>query len=405
MTSFVQGVGTLALPYAVLKGGIATIIAFPLFALVHWYTGMVMVDCIYDNDEEHEENSECKTLMSDNKTQTAVSTKSRVRNIYSDLGKVLWPQYGGVLLDAVQSLDLLILAVSYFISCGSLMAHALPNAGLTEALWASIVAAAVLPSTFIGDLACVAWQSLLSISSLFTMVSVLIWYTVSHSSNINFGDVLFWDPEGALVAFGLVISSYCVYSILIPVEESMADRSKFGLALGMSLMMAATFKVLFSLCGFLSFTQDTEEVIGNNFPLGAPRTIVSVVYVMYVLFCYTLVVFPVFQSLDDSRLTSAVTSVIPSFIWTATTRFLVVFATLLVAFAVPHFALLTSFIGSLALPFLEYIVPCLVHLKLKWSELKPHQVAADGTIIVVGVLATVFGVYFSGKALVVEMTK
>ena len=405
MTSFVQGVGTLALPYAVLKGGIATIIGFPLFALVHWYTGMVMIDCMYDNDEEDEENKECATLMSDNITPTPARKKSRVRNIYSDLGKVLWPQCGGVLLDAVQSLDLLILAVSYFISCGSLMAHALPKAGLTEAMWASIVAALVLPSTFVRDLACVAWQSLLSITSLFTMVSVLIWYTVTHSSSINFRDVLFWDPEGALVAFGLVISSYCVYSILIPVEESMADRSKFGSALAISLFMAATFKVLFSISGFLSFSQETDEVIGNNFPLGAPRTIVSVVYVMYVVFCYTLVVYPVFQSLDDSRLATALTSFIPSFIWTAITRFLVVFVTLLVAFAVPHFALLTSFIGSLALPFLEYIVPCLVHLKLKWSELRPHQVAADGTIIVVGVITTVFGVYFSGKALIVEMTK
>lgn len=404
ITSFVQGVGTLALPYAVYKGGITTIIGFPLFALVHWYTGMVMVDCIYDTDEQHEGNAESKTLISDAKTQTAATKKSRVRYFYSDLGKVLWPQYGGVILDAVQSLDLLILAVSYFISCGSLMAHALPKAGLTEAMWASIVAAVVLPSTFVKDLACVAWQSLLSITSLFTMISVLIWYTVTHYSNINFADVLFWDPEGALVAFGMVLSSYCVYSILIPVEESMADRSKFGSALGISLALAATFKVLFSLCGFLSFSQDTDEVIGNNFPLGAPRTIVSVVYVMYVIFCYTLVVYPVFQSLDDSRLASAITCFVPFFLWTATTRFLVVFATLLVAFAVPHFALLTGFIGSLALPFLEYIVPCLVHLKLKWSGLRPHQVAADGTIIVVGVLATIFGVYFSGKALVVEMT-
>lgn len=43
MSSFVQGVGSLALPYAVMKGGIVTIIGFPLFALLHWYTGIVMV--------------------------------------------------------------------------------------------------------------------------------------------------------------------------------------------------------------------------------------------------------------------------------------------------------------------------------------------------------------------------
>lgn len=403
MTSFVQGVGTLALPYAVFKGGSATIIGFPLFALVHWYTGKVMIDCIYDDNGV--EITEHKRIVIHDKTQTAAKKKSRVRDNYSELGKVLWPRYGGVILDALQSLDLLILGVSYLISCGSLMAHALPKAGLTEAMWVSIVAAVVLPSTFVKDLACVAWQSLLSITSLFTLVSVQIWYTVTKSSTINFRDVLFWDTEGALVALGLVISSYCVYSILIPVELSMANPPKFGSALGISLSLAAIFKVLFSLCGFLSFSHATDEVIGNNFPLGAPRTIVSVVYVMYVIFSYTLVIYPVFQSLDGSRLASAVTSFIPFFIWSATTRFLVVFITLFLAVMVPHFALLIAFVGSLALPFLEYIVPCLVHLKLKWYELKPVQVAADVTIAVMGVLATVFGAYCSGKALIIEMTK
>ena len=406
MSSFVQGVGSLALPYAVMKGGIVTIIGFPLFALLHWYTGIVMVSCMYDQDEseEHDELFDEDNTLADNKTQTATTKKLRVRNLYSDLGKVLWPRHGSLLLDAFQSLDLLILAVSYFISCGSLMAHAFPKAGLTEAAWASIVAALVLPSTFLKDLACVAWQSLLSITSLLTMVGTLIWYTAAYSPSVHLKDVLFWDPEGSLAALGLVISSYCVYSILIPVEESMADRSKFRPALGISLLLAAVFKMVFSVCGFLAFSRETDEVIGNNFPLGTPRTIVSVVYVTYVVFCYTLVVYPVFQSLDDSRLASAITSCVPPFIWTAITRFVIVFATLLVAFAIPHFALLTAFVGSIALPFLEYMVPCIVHLKLKCAKLSPLQIAADVTIIVMGVLATIFGVYFSGKALVVAMT-
>ena len=403
MTSFVQGVGTLALPYAVFKGGVATIIGFPLFALVHWYTGKVMVNCIYEDDCA--EITEHEMIVGHDKTQIAEKRKSRVRDKYSELGKVLWPRYGGMLLDALQSLDLLILGVSYLISCGSLMAHALPKAGLTEAMWASIIAAVVLPSTFIKDLACVAWQSLLSMASLTTMVSVMIWYTVTHYSTINLTDVLFWDTEGALVALGLVISSYCLYSILIPVEESLEDPSKFGSALGISLSLATIFKTLFSLCGFLSFSRATDEVVGNNFQLGAPRTIVSVVYVIYVICSYTLVIYPVFQSIDGFRLASTVTSFIPIFIWSATTRFLVVFTTLFIAVVVPHFALLTAFVGSLALPFLEYIVPCLVHLKLRWRELKPLQVVADGTIVIMGMLATVFGAYCSGKALIIEMTK
>jgi len=402
ITSFVQGVGTLALPYAVLKGGIATVISFPLFALIHWYTGKIMVDCLYDDKEK--EISEYDTLQPDTDKETKESKKLRIRNSYSELGKVLWPQYGSTFLDVLQNVDLSTLGVSYLISCGSLMEHAIPNVGLTQAMWASIIAAVVLPSTFVKDLACVAWQSIVSVASLTILVSVLVWFTFSHPLEINLKHFLFWDTEGALVAFGLVISSYCVYSILIPVEESMVDPSRFGSALGSSLLLAAIFKLTFSLCGFLAFSRNTDEVIGNNFPPGAARTMVSVAYVTYVIFSYTLTIYPVFQSLDESRMARIVSSFIPSFIWTVTTRFLAVFATLLIAVAIPHFALLTAFVGSLALPFLEYILPCLVHLKLNWLHLKPFQIAADVVVIITGLLGTVFGVYFSGKALVVEMS-
>ena len=179
-------------------------------------------------------------------------------------------------------------------------------AGLTEATWSSIVAIVVLPSTFLKDFACIAWQSLLSITSLITMVSVLLWYAINHSSTIKFKNVLFWDTEGALIAIGLLLSSYCVYSILIPIEESMADRSKFKSAFGITMLLANTFKITFALIGFLSFLHETDEVIGNNFPLGTPRILVSTVYVMYVVFSYTLVIYPVFRSIDESRLSLAV---------------------------------------------------------------------------------------------------
>jgi len=37
------------------------------------------------------------------------------------------------------------------------------------------------------------------------LVSVLVWFTFSHSLEINLKHFLFWDTEGALVAFGLKI--------------------------------------------------------------------------------------------------------------------------------------------------------------------------------------------------------
>ena len=54
-------------------------------------------------------------------------------------------------------------------------------------------------------------------------------------------------------------------------------------------------------------------MIGNNFPLGVPRTIVPVVYILYVVLIYALVVHPVLQSLDSSKLKDAVSKFYPFF--------------------------------------------------------------------------------------------
>ena len=404
MTSFIQGAGAMALPYGVLKGGIATLIAFPIFALIHWYTGSVMINCIY-GDEQEEQLSEYSTHQPGKRKRAMGRRILRVRSSFSDFGEVLWPSHGRALIELLQAVDLMILAVGYLIGSGSLMTHAFPTLGLSETWWTFIIAVLVLPSTFVKDISCVAWQSLLGVASLAFMAGALAWFTVTNSSWLNFKHVLFWDTEGFLVALGIVLSSYCVYSIVIPVEETMSDRSKFSSSLGISLFSCTIFKVLFALFGFLSFLHKTDEVIGNNFPIGLLRELISVVYLMYVVFSYILIIYPVLQFLDGCQLNSEEVSFIPSFMWIPTTRFFVVLTTFVIAVTIPHFALLTAFIGSLLLPSLEYVMPCLVHLKLKWVKLTRLEIFADISVIVLGILWTVLCGYSSGKALVIAMVK
>lgn len=404
MTSFIQGAGAMALPYGVMKGGIATLIAFPLFALIHWYTGSVMINCIY-GDEQEKQLSEYSTPQPGKRKGAMGKRILRVRSSFSDLGEVLWPSHGRTLIELLQAVDLSIFAVSHLIGSGSLMTYAFPTLGLSETWWTFIIAMLVLPSTFVKDISCVAWQSLLGVASLAFMAGALAWFTVANSSWFNFKHVLFWDTEGFLVGMGIVLYSYCVYSIVIPVEETMSDRSKFRSALGISLLSTTIFKVLFGLFGFLCFLDKTDEVIGNNFPSGLLRQLISVVYVMYVVFSYILIIYPVLQFIDGCQLKSEEVSFIPSFMWIPTTRFFVVLTTFVIAVTIPHFALLTAFIGSLLLPCLEYVIPCLVHLKLKWVKLTRLEILADISVIVLGILWTVLCGYSSSKALVITMVK
>jgi len=77
----------------------------------------------------------------------------------------------------------------------------------------------------------------------------------------------------------------------------------------------------------------------------------------------------------------------------------VVLLSVLVAIIFPKFAYLVSFTGSFSDSMFFFILPCAVHLKLKFKELKIYQVCLDVLLIVIGIACGIFGIIFSGKAL------
>ena len=48
IVNYIEDKGFLALPYALKKGGIAAIIAFLIIPIILWYTGKILIECLYD---------------------------------------------------------------------------------------------------------------------------------------------------------------------------------------------------------------------------------------------------------------------------------------------------------------------------------------------------------------------
>lgn len=144
--NFIEGVGFLALPFAVAKGGIAAIAAFLFMPVIYWFTALVLVDCLYYTDGSR--------------------GKTRVRSSWREIGQDMWPRFGGIAVTAVQCFDLTIIATSYLIVCGSLMATAFPSLPVTETLWTCIAAIVVLPTTFLKSLSQIAWLSVIGVVAL-----------------------------------------------------------------------------------------------------------------------------------------------------------------------------------------------------------------------------------------------
>jgi len=379
--NFIEGVGFLALPFAVAKGGIAAITAFLFMPLIYWFTARVLIDCLYQSDVYH--------------------GKKRVRTSWNEIGEAMWPRYGGTMITAVQCFDLTIIATSYLIVCGSLMATAFPSLPLTAQVWTCIAAAVVLPTTFLKSLSKIAWLSVIGIAALLGTAVVILWYGATHASQWNAKELLFWDTEGFLISLGIIMFSYGSAPIVPSVEESMADKSKFGRALALAYIAAVVFKLTFSTFGFLSFSSNTDEIVINNLPHSVPQVIVSTVFVISCLFSYALPLHAIFQYIEDSFLYLRLQSKLrlPKFVYFSTIRVLLVSITLLGAVFVPHFGFLTSFFGNLSLPLFNCILPCVAHLILRKKDLNWWEITLDYVMIVFGLVVSVYGTFVSSKAL------
>jgi len=379
--NFIEGVGFLALPFAVAKGGIAAVGAFIIMPVIYWFTARVLVECLYKRHRVH--------------------GNVRVRSSWIDIGKAIWPRFGGTMVAVVQCFDLTVIATSYLIVCGSLMNSAFPSVPLTPALWTCIAAAVVLPSTFLKSLSQIAWLSVFGIAALLGTAAVILWYGATHQSQWNLKNLLFWDTQGFLISLGIIMFSYGSAPIVPSVEESMADRSKFGRALALAYIAAVLFKLTFSIFGFLSFSFATDEIVINNLPDSPPHIIVSVVFVVSCLFSYALPLLAVFQCIEDSSTYFLLQTKLrlPSFACFAGLRVFFVSLTLLAAAFIPHFGFLTSFFGNLSLPLFNCILPCAAHLLLRKKDLSCWQKALDYMMILFGVLVSIFGTSVSAKAL------
>lgn len=119
---------------------------------------------------------------------------------------------------------------------------------------------------------------------------------------------MFWDSEGVFTSLALILYGYDGILILPSVEQSMKDKTKFGTALASAETVTMLFKLVLSLCGFFSFGFDTEEILVNNFPARVIRISVSIIFVISALLSYTLCVYPVVKSLEESPFFSRITS-------------------------------------------------------------------------------------------------
>ena len=377
ITSYATGVGFLATPFAIMKGGIGSLLALCFIPCVYWYAHTIIIECLYDYDQD--------------------LGRVRARSGWKPIGEVLSPKYGGAILLFLQNFSLYFTSMSYLVGCGSLMVHILPWIPVTEVMWICFAAIIVLPTTFLKSYEELAWLSMLGIIVLAVAAGAVIYLALEEINRWDLTTLLFWDCEGFFIAIGIILYGYAYYEILPSLENSMADKNKIGMSMVFSFHIIALMKSPFSFCAFLLFGFKLDEIFVNNIPSGPFRISVVLGFIISFLLSFALPLQPIFESLENNVTLASFSSKIPYGIYYAILRICIVFLTTIGAILFPRFGLMVSFAGGVLSSVMAFIIPCFVYLKLHRHQLKMYQIISLVLLLIFGFLTFILNGIFTIK--------
>ncbi|VDM10078.1 unnamed protein product [Wuchereria bancrofti] len=217
-----------------------------------------------------------------------------------------------------------------------------------------------------------------------------------------------FDIRTMPTVIGVVVFGYTSHIFLPSLEGSMEDPTKFKWMLRWSHIIAAIFKSLFGLLGFLTFGDFTQKEISNSLPNQTFKVIVNLVLVIKALFSYPLPYFAAVHLLKDNLFMGTPKTLFTSCYgighslreWALCLRIILVLITLLMAMSVPYLIELMGLVGNITGTMLSFIWPAMFHLKLKGANVKESDRKFDKFIIGVGICLMTIGLYFSALELV-----
>ncbi|XP_038656954.1 vesicular inhibitory amino acid transporter [Scyliorhinus canicula] len=381
--NLVKGIFVLGLPYAVLHSGYAGLFLIMLAAVICCYTGKILITCLYEENEEGQH--------------------VRVRTSYEDIAnaccKQLFPELGGKIVNCAQLAELIMTCILYLVVSGNLMFHIFPHTQISEEAWFVIAIVMLLPCVFIQNLRIVSKLSLLCSVAHFVVTFIVITYCMTQVQKWSWKWVTFSvDFEKFLVSIGVIIFSYTSQIFLPTLEGSMKNKANFVCMLTWTHLSACIFKTVFALVTFLTWGNETKEVITDNLPFTL-RILVNVCLVTKALLSYPLPFYAAAEVLQNSILNRSSVDK-KAQVWAFVLRGCLLMLTLLMAIFMPHFALLMGLTGSVTGAFLTFLLPSLFHLRLLWYKLGNLQRFLDISIIFLGLLCGLSGIFCSVKGLI-----
>ncbi|WVZ80361.1 hypothetical protein U9M48_027840 [Paspalum notatum var. saurae] len=240
------GVGILSTPYAIKQGGWIGLVILCLFALLAWYTGVLLRHCL-DSKEGLE--------------------------TYPDIGHAAFGNTGRIVISIILYVELYACCIEYLILESDNLSKLFPTAHLTigsltlnsHVFFAILTTIIVMPTTWLRDLSCLSYISAGGVIASIFVVICLFW--VGFASDVGFenkGTAL--NLPGIPIAIGLYGYCYSGHGVFPNIYSSLKNRNQFPSILftciGLSTLLYAGAAVM----GYKMFGEATESQFTLNLP-------------------------------------------------------------------------------------------------------------------------------------------
>lgn len=281
--------------------------------------------------------------------------------------------------------------------------------GFISSSWMMFTGIFLLPLGFLKSLQSVSMLSFWCTMAHLAINAIIMAYCLLEISEWGWSRVRWSIDMGKFpISLGVIVFSYTSQIFLPTLEGNMIDRSKFNWMLDWSHIAAAAFKAIFGYVCFLTFQNDTQQVITNNLHSSGFKGLVNFFLVIKALLSYPLPYYAASELLERNYFRGPPKTKMPSIwaldgelkVWGFAFRVAIIMGTILMACFIPHFQILMGFIGSFTGTMLSFIWPCYFYLKLKRHVLDDREIYYNYFIISLGFIFTVIGIYDSGSALI-----
>ena len=309
------------------------------------------------------------------------------------------------------------MATLYPIVAASVMRGLLPKLRISSGLWVLVFGLLMLPNIFFRNLYHISIMSTLTVVSAVCISVVLTLYCFTQAGTWQTYDLNEFDLKEFVASIGVMVASYSSQMYLSIIECDMKKPKDAPLVMNAGYFAMTALKIGVGVIAYMTFGENTHEVVTLNLPTGMILTAVNIVVVILSLSSYTLPMFTVFEILEkdspwlmtgdielssEKELKNLDEETKQSYIAIRRTvvRLALVIVTLIMAVSVPHFGLVLSFIGTFTGAFLEMVFPSLFYVILKHERISTVTIVLN--ILIVGFIMLFMGVgiYFSGMAMV-----